>query len=211
MQYLEPIRVFISSKQSEFRDERRKMAEIIEEMPLLAPILAEDWAPERLEVREKFLGDVRRSPIYVGLFGEVYSQPTVLEYETARENPCREILIYIRKHEPTAIDPRLAPLLAQFQDRHTCKCFETAQDLLPFFEKHLWNAIRVMVESYVELQKAAPVTHGADSPQKRKWVARRGYLTSLGLPGDLSPNSAAQYTAQLSDLLKGRTLGQPAE
>jgi hypothetical protein len=203
---LEPVRVFISSKQSEFREERRGMAEIIETLPLLAPVLAEDWAPERLEVREKFLADVRRSPIYVGLFGAVYSEPTVLEYETARENPCREILIYIKRQEdPAKIDPRLAPLLSVFQDRHTCKVFETPQDVLPSFEKHLWNAVRVMIEAFLDLQKPEPVTRGELSPQKRRWAARRALLAEIGLPGDHSPESAAEYVAELSQMSRMRS------
>jgi len=201
MKSLEPIRVFISSKQSEFREARLRMAEIIEGMPLLVPILAEDWAPERLDVREKFLGDVRRSPIYVGLFGNVYSEPTILEYDTARENPYREILIYIREQESATIDSRLAPFLQLLKERHTCKIFETVQNILPFFEKHLWNAVRAMIEAYIELQKPAPVTHGGDSPFQRRWAARRAQLGLLGLPGGLSPENAAEYAAKLSEML----------
>jgi hypothetical protein len=203
---LEPIRVFISSKQSEFRDERQGMEEIIRSLPLLAPVLAEDWAPERLDVRQKFLKDVRRSPIYVGLFGAVYSEPTALEYETARENPSREILIYIkRQDDPARIDPRLAPLLSALLDRHTCKVFETPQDVLPHFERHLWNAVRVMIEAYVDLQKPSPVTHSGISPLLKKWTFRRAQLTDLGLPGSLSPESAAEYEVRLADMLRDRT------
>src|ERR1700726_3692336 len=91
------IRVFISSKQSEFHAEREALYQVIKRLPLLVPVLAEQWPPQRLEVRGRFLRAVRRSPIYVGLFGCIYSEPTVLEYEAAIENPAREVLIYIKR------------------------------------------------------------------------------------------------------------------
>src|SRR4029079_13754748 len=126
-----------------------------------------------------------------------YSETTILEYETARENPCREILIYIKKQDdPAKIGPRLAPLLPVFLDRHTCKVFETPQDVFPYFEKHLWNAVRVMIEAYVDLQKLSPVTHSGVSPFLKKWATRRAQLIGLGLPGDLSPESAAEYATR---------------
>jgi len=199
---LEPLRVFISSKQAEFREERRAMAEVIARTPLLAPVVAEEWSPGRQEVRQKYLDDVRKSPIYVGLFGAVYSEHTLAEYEAARENPYREIMIYIKK-QPADVDAQLAPWLETFQDRHVCKVFETAQDVLPFFEKHLWDAVRRMIEAYLELKEPEPVARGSStSVLKRRWAARREQLLALGLPGTLSATSAADYADQLSAMLQ---------
>jgi hypothetical protein len=204
MRSLDPIRVFISSKQSEFRDERLRIADVIGGMPLLAPILAEEWSPQRLDVRERFLQDVHRSPIYVGLFGAIYSEPTVLEYETAAENPYREILIYIKK-QTSVIDSRLSEFIARLGSKHVYKEFETPEDLIPFFEKHLWDAVRRMIEAYLQLKEPAPVTQGSFSVLKRRWSTRRDQLANLGLPGDLSPASAEEYAAGLSEMLKARS------
>ena len=81
----QPIRVFISSKQAEFVSERNALRQIVKKVPLLAAVTAEEWSPQR-ELQERYLADVRRCPIYVGLFGTIYSQPTEIEYQTATEH-----------------------------------------------------------------------------------------------------------------------------
>jgi len=76
------IRVFISSKQREFVEERQGMTEIVRRLPLLAADAAEEWAPGRDSIEATFLARVRAAPIYVGLFGRVYSSATARESAT---------------------------------------------------------------------------------------------------------------------------------
>lgn len=201
------IRVFISSKQSEFHDERAAFQQVIRRLPLLVPVLAEDWPPQRLEVRERFLRDVRRSPIYVGLFGCIYSAPTVLEYETAIENPAREILIYIKRCPREKTEPNLVPFLERLQER-TVKVFADLAELLPVFEQHLWSAVGRMIGAYMELQAAAPVARGLglrESPLVRAWRMRREQIEGLGLPGGLSVEDASHWSIRLQQLGQERT------
>jgi Domain of unknown function (DUF4062) len=207
------IRVFISSKQSEFYAERAALCQVIKRLPLLVPVLAEEWPPQRLEVRERFLRDVRRSPIYVGLFGCIYSEPTVQEYEAAVENPAREVLIYIKRCPGALVDPPLAPFLEELQ-RRTVKMFNDVEELLPVFEQHLWSAVGRMIGAYLELQAPAPVTRGGrQSPMQRTWLLRRGHLEGLGLPGDLSAERVTEWLGRLKQLaraaanVRGDTLG----
>jgi len=49
------IRVFISSKQREFVEERQGMTEIVRRLPLLAADAAEEWAPGRDSIEATFL------------------------------------------------------------------------------------------------------------------------------------------------------------
>jgi hypothetical protein len=201
------IRVFISSKQSEFQAERAALFQVIQRLPLLVPVLAEQWPPQRLEVRERFLRDVRRSPIYVGLFGCVFSEPTVLEYETAIENPAREILIYIKRCPEDKVEGELRPLLQRLHDG-TVKVYDRVDELLPVFETHLWRAVGRMIGAYMELQSPLPVTRGAaSSPFLRSRRMRLEQLAGLGLPGGDTPESAARWAARLRQLVK--TAGGP--
>lgn len=198
--------MFISSKQSEFHDERAAFQQVIRRLPLLVPVLAEDWPPQRLEVRERFLRDVRRSPIYVGLFGCIYSAPTVLEYEAAIENPAREILLYIKRCPQERMEPSLAPFLERLQER-TVKVFADLNELLPVFEQHLWSAVGRMIGAYLELQAPAPVARGLglrESPLLRAWRMRRQQIAALGLPGGLSVKDASHWSIRIQQMVPGR-------
>src|SRR5215469_10500286 len=65
------LRVFISSKQSEFELERALLKHEVEAIPRLEADLAEEWSPQRVEVRKVFLERVMAAHFYVGLFGRV--------------------------------------------------------------------------------------------------------------------------------------------
>jgi Domain of unknown function (DUF4062) len=200
----EVIRVFISSKESEFAAERAAMARIVSALPLLAPVIAEDWAPSREEVKSKYLGDVRASPIYVGLFGCLYSAATELEYRAALENPYREILVYVRSC--SSPEPQLKAIFdTWFVDcEHTVKRFTTWEELLPVFEKHLWSAVRRMIQAYLQLASPEPVTRGEDSVFQDRWQEARSQILSLGLPGPPAKEDAHEWAERLSIAYAGR-------
>src|SRR6185503_13788870 len=107
---MDPISVFISSKQSEFETERAVLADKIRGIPFLDAVVAEEWAPERTPVQDVFLEKVRRCPIYVGLFQCIYSEPTEMEYRAGIENPYREVLLYVKTCRGTR-DPHLTQLI----------------------------------------------------------------------------------------------------
>jgi hypothetical protein len=198
----EIVRVFISSKQQEFRQERQGIQDMVASLPLLAPDLAEDWSPEREPVENTFLRRVRSAPIYVGLFGCIYSASTCLEYETACENPHREVLVYIRECQNR--DPRLADFVGQLNNPergHTIKQFHDWEDLKPYFERHLWDAVRRMIDNYVRLAEPEPVTRAADSIRARRWRETRERLLGLGLPGAYNPKQAAAWAQRLIEML----------
>ena len=72
----------------------------------MEPLQAENWSPQRQPIYDTFASDVKALPIYVGLFGCMYSEPTEQEYRVAIQEPRREILIYFRGCD--ARDPALA-------------------------------------------------------------------------------------------------------
>lgn len=190
------VRVFISSKQSEFEAERAVLAHEIASIPLLDPVWAEQWSPTGAKPTEVYLKDVRSCPIYVGLFGKVYSEHTKLEYLAACENPYREKLLYVK--ECSDADPQLVQLIAEFQDRHTLGRFRNVGDLIQVFSKHLIAALGRMIEALQVLGETRPVAQGiGPSVLERRFDKRQMYLRQLGLPGDLTLKSNQTMIAEI--------------
>lgn len=184
MRDTDPIRVFISSKQAEFTAERQVMKKIIEASDVMAPILAEDFAPERSDVRSRYLADVERCPIYVGLFGCIYSAPTEEEYRHALLNPAREILLYVRPC-PDRREEALVRLVVEFEARSVPKKLDSIQTLRKSFKEHLQRALSRMIRMLMD-QTVRPRAQGGalESSIRREWEERRQRLGVMGFPVD---------------------------
>jgi len=193
------IRVFISSKQREFEAERSVLAHEIRNIPLLEPVLAEEWNPTGTSVRDVYLNDVRTSPIYVGLFGAIYSEPTYLEYLAACENPYREKLIYLKQADN--VDERLKKLIVEFQDRHVPAKFRTLGDLVPVFSQHLIAALGRMIAALQLMGETKPVAHGSGSVLEKRWWKQQQQLNGLGLAGGSTPEEYGKLIRQISDTI----------
>ena len=95
-------RIFISSVQSEFAEERKRLCDYIRQDALLGkffePFIFEELPAINLSAQEAYLNQVRQCDIYVGILGESYGyedtegvSPTEREYDLAtREQtpPC---------------------------------------------------------------------------------------------------------------------------
>ena len=100
-------RIFISSVQSEFASERRRLCDYIRQDALLGrlfvPFLFEDLPAEDQNAREAYLSEAARSEVYVGLFGERYGfedeegvSPTEREFDAATQHT-RYRLVFIKQ------------------------------------------------------------------------------------------------------------------
>ena len=194
------IRVFISSKQDEFETERAVLAHEINSIPILEPVFAEAWLPQGTSVQDVYLKDVRSCPIYLGLFGCAYSEPTKLEYLAASENPYRERLIYLK--ECAQVDPPLRELIKTFERQVVFRRFRTIGDLLPVLSNHLLAALSRMIANYQLLGEQKPVAQGSGTALERRWSSRQEQLLKLGLPGDLTPPDNARWVELISNTLK---------
>lgn len=87
-------RVFISSTISELNDERLIVKECVE-MFGFEPIMFEEWGARTSGVRQTYIDEVMNSDLYVGIFYENYSAPTIEEYETAKAHN-KDIMIYVK-------------------------------------------------------------------------------------------------------------------
>ncbi len=197
------VRVFISSKQKEFVEERTGIRAIVSRLPLLAVDAAEDWAPGRSNVEDEYLSRVRAAPIYVGLFGGTYSAATVAEYRAAIENPNREILTYIKRSEH--VDPDLAVFIRELddpRDGHTTRHFDSWSELAPHFERHLWSAVQRMISHYLELAAPPPTARGESSVMMARWHRQQQRLREIGLPAAATRDEAASWAAALGQSLQ---------
>ena len=89
------LRIFVSSVQAEFAEERRRLAEYIRSDALLADFfdvfLFEEQPARSRSAQSVFLGEVEKCDVYLGLFGAKYSggkgaavSPTEREYDLAK-------------------------------------------------------------------------------------------------------------------------------
>jgi hypothetical protein len=178
------LKVLISSKQLEFQAERSDILNIMKSLPLLAADAAEEWSPEAEAVQNVSVRQASGCSIYIGLFGCIYSYPTILEYEAAAQNPYREMLVYV-KDCPNR-DESLAAFLEKVKDPTNGRTLVTYRDwesLRSRVEKHLWDAVGRMVEHLLRLGHP-PVALGSGGAMERRWRHERQCLIDLGLPSD---------------------------
>ena len=197
---MKKLQVFVSSKFSEFPQERAILKHEIEALPLLEPVLAEDWPPQAAAPKDVYVADVQRCYIYVGLFGCMYSEPTRVEYEVAGENPHREVLIYLRNC-PGGSDSELKALIADILDTRVARKYSDPLELLPIVQADLQAALWRMVDLCLRAGKNQDQTG-----TRSVWTPS---LASVGVPAD--PQSALELANDIEQGLQSRGIVRPAE
>ena len=77
------LEVFISSKQDEFKQKRKEIERLISKHPHLESRLLEKRGANAENPTNASVKAVQKSDIYIGIFGEKYSETTVKEYREA--------------------------------------------------------------------------------------------------------------------------------
>lgn len=101
------IRVFISSVQAEFVEERRFLCEYIRSDVLLGkffvPFIFEELPANNLSAKQMYLREVEMCDVYIGLFGQHYGyedeegvSPTEREFDVATRC-CKTRLVFIKR------------------------------------------------------------------------------------------------------------------
>lgn len=90
------LEVFISSKQDEFKKKRKEVAKLISNHLYLESTPLEMRGADAENPTDASVKAVKKSDIYIGIFGKKYSETTVKEYRESvkRKIPC---LIYLKK------------------------------------------------------------------------------------------------------------------
>jgi len=135
-----PIRIFISSVQKEFTDERAALRDYLRGDALMRRFfevfLFEDVPAADRRTDDLYLDEVRRCDIYVGLFGDDYGafnaggvSPTEREFDLATaERKYR--LIYVKGTDDGARHPKMRALVGRAQAGLIRKRFNTPSELV---------------------------------------------------------------------------------
>ena len=135
-----PIRIFISSVQSEFARERRQLRDYLRGDPLMRRFfdvfLFEDVPASDRRPDEVYLDEVERCEIYVGLFGTDYGfedangiSPTEREFDRATELE-KYRLIFLKGAEGGERHPKMRALIGRAQAGLVRKRFATYAELV---------------------------------------------------------------------------------
>jgi len=192
------LNVLISSKEKEFTQERADIRSLMAPMPLLVADAAEDWDPESAPVRETYLRQAKSCALYVGLFGCVFSAPTIEEYRAAAGNPHRQILVYV-KECASGRDAALTAFLHEVSDPESGRTLVTYtfwDEVRPQFVRHLWGAIQRMIAHCIELgNKPASLSGGAGALERRR-NRYAAALAEMGFP--IEADRALELATELS-------------
>lgn len=134
------IKVFISSVQAEFAEERRKLFDYIQTDALLGrffiPFIFENEPAGAKSAQDVYLNQVAECDIYLGLFGSRYGyedaegiSPTEREYDLATAE-CKQRLIFItRLQGRKKRHPKQAKLIAKAEQSVVRKSFSNYDEL----------------------------------------------------------------------------------
>ena len=137
---MNPLRIFISSVQSEFAKERTKLRDYVRSDPLLRQffevLLFEDVPASDRRPDELYLEEVERSDIYVGLFGNEYGtednkgvSPTEREFDHAAAIS-KHRLIFVKGVSDRTRNPKMQALIDKAQASVIRKRFNTLSELV---------------------------------------------------------------------------------
>ncbi|KAA6320323.1 hypothetical protein EZS27_029892, partial [termite gut metagenome] len=136
---MKAIKIFISSVQSEFANERVALCDYIRGDALLGkffqPFIFEELPAENCSVPQAFLSEAAACDIYVGLLGDLYGyeneagiSPTEQEYDIVTLNK-KHRLIFIKKTKTTARQDKEAAFIAKVEKLMVRKTFSSFEEL----------------------------------------------------------------------------------
>ncbi len=208
-----PVRIFISSVQKEFADERAALRDYLRGDALMRRFfevfLFEDVPAADRRTDDQYLDEVRRCDIYVGLFGSDYGSenagglsPTEREFDLATaEGKYR--LIYVRGTDDEARHPKMRALVGKAQAGLIRKRFNTPSELVA----GLYAALVEYLEEKQLIRSgpfdAAPCTKATLEhldPERMAWFLRTARATRrFPLAPDASPADLLEHLNLLDD------------
>ena len=135
-----PLRIFISSVQTEFAQEREALRDYLHGDPLMRRFfevfLFEDVPASDRRPDEVYLDEVERCDLYVGLFGSEYGtgdaeglSPTEREFDRASEVGTHR-LIFVKGAETCTRHPKMQALIGKAQAGLIRKRFNSPEELV---------------------------------------------------------------------------------
>ncbi len=126
-------RVFISSVQKEFEEERDAVNKYIRENPLLkqyfSSFIFEKHPAQGTPASDIYLGEVERCDVYLGILGVKESVAVENEFHKAKDG-CKEVLLYVKGKDGTKRDAGVNRLIKEAQPLYKYAFFKDTPELL---------------------------------------------------------------------------------
>lgn len=111
---LDRLRVFVSSKMEELREERRHVRAALDALLVDAWVFESDAGARAETIQQTYLDEVEKADLYLGIFWKDHGDRTLEEFEHARRHG-KDCLIFEKR---TGLEAR-SPVLQAFLDRIT--------------------------------------------------------------------------------------------
>lgn len=149
---LQPLKVFISSRQTELANERAYVKSHLRQHGIESFAFEFDTKASPTSPERTFLEALGQSDIYLGIFYRQYSEATITEYREACKLgiPC---LIYIKKVGRQKRDRRLKGFLDSISNKHVYREFDLITQLSCVYDdvlQVLANSLRTLRVSIIE-------------------------------------------------------------
>ena len=158
---MKKIRIFISSVQGEFAQERQTLHDYLHSDPLLGkffePFLFELLPATDIQVSQMYLKEVELCDIYLGLLGKDYGfedaegiSPTEREFDHATQHH-KTRLVFLTGHEPKERHPKEKKFIEKAQSVLVRKRFLTIDELQ--------SAVYASLVKYLEEKEIIQLKH----------------------------------------------------
>jgi predicted HTH transcriptional regulator len=209
---MNPIRIFVSSVQKEFSEERAALRDYLRGDALMRRFfevfLFEDVPAVDRRADELYLDEVRRCDVYVGLFGNDYGfedaqgiSPTEREFELASAVG-KYRLIYVKGTDDAARHPKMRALIGRVSPQLIRRRFSALDELLPALNASL---VEYLSRSGVvqELPFDEQICPGAnlddvDGESVRRFVRAARHYRQFQLTEDTPPRDVLTHLNLLS-------------
>jgi hypothetical protein len=143
---LEDVNIFVSSKTTEFAEEREKIKRELEglDKSITAFIFEDDACPSSTKSDDVYREEVRKCHIYVGLFKNDFSKATLEEYDVALANN-KERLIYVDDSQTKERHPNLSEQIKKFHAHGVVKHYTDSDNIVKMISSHI---VRLLVERF---------------------------------------------------------------
>jgi hypothetical protein len=208
-----PIRIFVSSVQKEFADERGALREYLRGDALMRRffdvLLFEDVPAADRRADEVYLDEVRRCDIYVGLFGNDYGfedpqgvSPTDREFDAASATG-KYRLIYVKGTDDAARHPKMRALVAKAQATLIRKRFNSTAELLAglyaALVEYLEHRDLIRSSPFDATASAKAALEDLDDERIRTFLRRARGARGFPLPEEATPEEVLVHLNLLDD------------
>lgn len=193
-------KIFISSVQSEFREERRDLKAFLLQDPIIKDFVESVFIFEDIPAVQHppsgiFLPAIGNADIYIGLFGQSYGNadadgisPTEREYDLATKKGLVQWIYFFDKKADVPVVPQMAALRKKAEQEHTRRRVDSIQGLI----KEVYStfvdflrANRLLAREPFDVSEAEGMTLRSLDRSRLDWFAKKA-IEARGFPSAMA-------------------------